>query len=105
VKYCAAIAKQIPKSKPSGNHSSAFDLSIEQVEIGFKSSLDGVSLVDAALRQKLGITVLAVQQSSGEMTLTLPPDYIIRGGDIVIALGSREGLNALRELGRGTLAS
>ena len=86
-------------------HSSAFDLSIEQVEIDSKSSLDGVSLVDAALRQKLGVTVLAVQQSSGEMTLTLPPDYIIRGGDIVVALGSREGLNALRELGRGTLAS
>ena len=86
-------------------HSSAFDLSIEQVKIDSKSSLDGVSLMDAALRQKLGVTVLAVQQSSGEMTLTLPPDYIIRGGDIVVALGSREGLNALRELGRGTLAS
>ena len=85
-------------------HSSAFDLSIEQVEIDSKSSLDGVSLMDAALRQKLGVTVLAVQQSSGEMTLTLPPDYIIRGGDIVIALGNKEGLNTLRELGRSTLA-
>lgn len=82
-------------------HSSAFDLSIEQVEIGFKSSLDGVSLIEAALRQKLGVTVLAVQQFSGEMTLTLPPDHIIRGGDIVIALGGIEGLNALRKLGIG----
>jgi voltage-gated potassium channel len=86
-------------------HSSAFDLSIEQVEIGFKSSLDGVSLLDAALRQKLGVTVLAVQQSTGEMILTLDPDYIIMGGDIVVALGNREGLNALRELGKGMLAS
>lgn len=82
-------------------HSSAFDLSIEQVEIGFKSSLDGVSLIEAALRQKLGVTVLAVQQFSGEMTLTLSPDHIIRGGDIVIALGSTEGLNALRKLSLG----
>ncbi|MEA1867427.1 MAG: NAD-binding protein, partial [Thermodesulfobacteriota bacterium] len=86
-------------------HSSAFDLGIEQMEIDSKSALDGVSLIDAALRQKLGVTVLAVQQSTGEMTLTLPSDHIIRGGDIVVALGNREGLIALRELGRGTLAS
>jgi voltage-gated potassium channel len=86
-------------------HSSAFDLRIEQVEIDSKSSLDGVSLVDAALRQKLGVTVLAVQQSSGGLTLTLDPQHIIRGDDILVALGSREGLNALRELGRGALDS
>ncbi|MBW1719520.1 MAG: potassium channel protein [Deltaproteobacteria bacterium] len=86
-------------------HSPAFELSIEQVEIDSKSSLNGVSLIDSALRQKLGVTVLAVRQSTGEMTLTLPPDYIISGGDIVVALGSREGLNSLRELGRGMLDS
>jgi len=85
-------------------HSSAFDLSIEQMEIGFKSSLDGVSLMDAALRQKLGVTVLAVQQSAGGMILSLDPDYVIKGGDIIVALGNREGLNALRELGKDMLA-
>lgn len=86
-------------------HSSTFDLSIEQLEIGFKSSLDGVSLLDAALRQKLGVTVLAVQQSTGEMILSLDPGYVIKGGDIIVALGNREGLNALRELGKDTFAS
>ena len=79
-------------------HSSTLDLAIEQVEIVFKSSLDGVSLLDAALRQKLGVTVLAVQQSGGEMILSLDPGYVIKGGDILVALGNRKGLDALREL-------
>ena len=79
-------------------HSSTLDLAIEQVEIVFKSSLDGVSLLDAALRQKLGVTVLAVQQSGGEMILSLDPGYVIKSGDILVALGNRKGLDALREL-------
>ncbi len=79
-------------------HSSAFDLSIEQIEIHQGSDLDSVTPRQVALREKTGVTVLAVQQSTGEMMLTLSPDYTFQAGDIIVALGSRKGLDKVRRL-------
>lgn len=79
-------------------HSTTLNLSIEQVEIDIGSSLDGFSLKDAAVRQMTGTTILAVQQMDDEMVVSPGPDYVVKGGDIVVALGDAGGLKALRGL-------
>ncbi|MGB9712022.1 MAG: potassium channel family protein [Dissulfurimicrobium sp.] len=79
-------------------HSSDLGISIEQIVVNAGSAVDGVTIRDIGLRQKTGVTVLAVQKLADSMILGPDPDYILKAGDIVIALGSEKGLNELRTL-------
>ena len=74
-------------------HSSTLGISIEQIAINAGSAVDGLTLKDIGIRQKTGVTVLAIQKLKDNMILGPDPDYILRAGDIVIALGSEKGLN------------
>ncbi|HID97263.1 MAG TPA: potassium channel protein [Thermodesulfobacteriaceae bacterium] len=79
-------------------HSSELDLGLEQITVAPDSQLDGVSLMEADVRRKTGTTILAVKHPSGEMIMPLTPNHVFRGGDVVIAIGSRDGLNSLKSL-------
>ncbi|MDA8162500.1 MAG: potassium channel protein [Desulfobacteraceae bacterium] len=81
-------------------HSSVFDIFIEEVTIDAKSAIDGLSLQDAGLRQKTGVTVLAIQKLANKMILSPDPHYILKGGDAVITLGSQKGLAEFRLLAK-----
>ena len=78
-------------------HSTRFGLSIEQVEIASGSILTGKSLKDAALRQQYGVTILAVQDPAKELILSPGPDFQLKEGLILVALGSSEALVRLKE--------
>ncbi|MEF3168210.1 MAG: NAD-binding protein [Deltaproteobacteria bacterium] len=81
--------------------STALDLAIEQIDISPGSPLSGKSIKDADLRQKTGVTILAVQPPARQMIASPSPDYVIGEGDVIIALGNAEGLAALRNLSSG----
>jgi voltage-gated potassium channel len=83
-------------------HSVSFDLCIEQVEMGQGCPFEGLSLRDAAVRQKTGVTVLAVQRPADKMILGPGPGYVLTAGDVVIALGDRKGLASFKVLAKGT---
>ncbi len=78
-------------------HATGFNLQIEQIEIKEGSYLDGLSLQQASLRQKTGASVLAVQREDKEMVVSPPPDFVLRAGDIIVALGSAKALQSLNE--------
>lgn len=81
-------------------HSSTFDMFIEDVIIGAGSAIDGLTLQEIGLRQKTGVTVLAIQKLADKMILSPDPHYVLKGGDAVIALGSQKGLNEFRLLAK-----
>ncbi len=79
-------------------HSPDFDLRVEQLEILPGSRLDGVTLMQANIRKMTGATVLAVQQLADKMIFGPDPNYMLRGGDIMVALGREKEIASLKEL-------
>ncbi len=79
-------------------HSTSFNLCIEQVGIERGSPLDGVNLQKAAVRQQTGCTVLAVQRSDGNMIVSPDSHLVLAEGDILVTLGTAEGIKILKGL-------
>ena len=79
-------------------HSTTLDLTIEQVRVEPHSKLDGITLKDAALRQKAGVTVLAIHKPSGQLLCALDPKFVLTGGDVMVAMGDQKGLEQLKAL-------
>lgn len=75
-------------------------LSIGWVDVPDGSVLGGRSLGDADVRAKTGCTVVAAIR--GVDTTTAPgPEHMVRPGDVLVAVGTPEGLDDLRSLLRG----
>jgi voltage-gated potassium channel len=73
------------------------DLSMEQVRVPGMSPYIGKSLVDAGLRQKFGVIIVAIKRSGGAMEFNPAPEAVIRSGDEMIVLGRPENVKALEE--------
>jgi voltage-gated potassium channel len=71
------------------------ELNMEQVRISEDSALAGRSIVDASLRQRFGVVVVAIQRNDGRMEFNPPPDAAMQAGDHLVVLGH---IDKLREL-------
>ena len=77
-------------------HGTEEDLVLEEVVVMPAGPLDGRSLRELQMRERHGVTVLAVQ-SHGKATNTRPePDTKLAAGDLLVVIASRSALNALR---------
>lgn len=77
--------------------SAHLDLSMEQVRITPGSPLVGRSLVEANIRQKFGVIVVAIRRMEGAMEFNPPPEASLRAGDELVVLGRPEQVKALEE--------
>ncbi len=73
-------------------HSTDMALQMEELVVGHGSELDGVTLKDSGIRQKLNLIILAVKRSTGEMIFNPEADTMINLGDTLIALGTRDSM-------------
>lgn len=73
------------------------DLSMEQVHIREGSGLVGQTILDAGIRQKYGVIVVAIRRTDGTMDFNPPHDATIRAGDEMVVLGRPESVKALGE--------
>jgi len=73
------------------------DLSMEQVHISHGSSLVGRSIVDAGIRQKFGVIIVAIKRADGAMEFNPPPEAVIRAGDELVVLGGPQSVKSLEE--------
>jgi voltage-gated potassium channel len=73
------------------------DLSMEQVRIRSDSAFAGKSILEANLRQRFGVIVVAIKRSTGQMEFNPAPDAVIRAGDELVVLGRMESVKALEE--------
>jgi len=76
-------------------HCADFDLSVEQIEIKESSVMIGKTIKELDIRQKTGVTLLAVKRKSDGVMASVGPDYIFQKGDLIITLGSTEGIDKL----------
>jgi voltage-gated potassium channel len=73
------------------------DLSMEQVRIRTSSPLAGRTILDAGVRQRFGVIVVAIRRTDGAMDFNPPPESVIREGGDLIVLGRPESVKALEE--------
>ena len=75
-------------------------LSIEWIPIGSTSPAAGTTIADGKLRTRTGASVVAVLR--GETTIPAPgPEVSFQPRDVVVAVGTTEGLRALRAILQG----
>lgn len=75
------------------------DLTLEEVPVEPEGELDGVPLRDAGIRERFGVTVLAVRHGDGREALdTHPsPTLVLEGGDVLVVLGGEDDVDAIRD--------
>ena len=73
------------------------DLSMEQVRIQERSGLVGQTIVDAGIRQKFGVIIVAIRRADGTMDFNPSPDAMIQAGDEMVVLGRPESVKTLGE--------
>jgi len=73
------------------------DLSMEQVKIVEGSPLVGQTIVEAGIRQKFGLIVVAIRRAEGTMDFNPSPESVIRAGDELVVLGRPQSVKALEE--------
>lgn len=67
-------------------------LALEEVRIEDGSPLIGRTLESAAIRNRYGVIIVAVKQTSGKMAFNPEAGFVLARGDIVIAIGEDEAL-------------
>ena len=72
-------------------------LAIEWIDLGSTSPMIGRTIGDGAFRTKTGCSVVAVIR--GDDSVPAPgPEFRFERGDVAVAVGTRQGLDSLREL-------
>jgi voltage-gated potassium channel len=72
-----------------------FELSMEEITIGKGSSLVGQSIINANLRSRFGVVVVAIQRNDRRMDFNPEPDATMFEGDKLVVLGRPESLKSL----------
>jgi len=81
-------------------HDEELELWLEELPVGIESPLDGRAIGSANIRGATGANIVALRQRTGKLTVAPLPETVVQAGDILIALGTRAQLSALRELTR-----
>ncbi len=63
------------------------ELAMEQVSIAAGSGLAGRTILEANVRQRFGVIVVAIQREGGHMDFNPPHDAVMRAGDELVVLG------------------
>ncbi|WP_328452387.1 MULTISPECIES: cation:proton antiporter regulatory subunit [unclassified Amycolatopsis] len=68
-------------------------ISTRQLPIKQSGPFDGRTLGDTAMRTRTGVSVVAVARA-GQVHPSPTPDFTLTGGDLLVAVGTGEGLEA-----------
>lgn len=78
-------------------HSDDLEMWLEEIRVGPESSLAETPMHETQLREKAGITVLAVRRADGGMIINPRADVVLHIGDTLIVLGARADLDRVGE--------
>lgn len=91
------LANQLANKKVIDYFSVSGNIDIAQIKV--PEAFFGKKLLDTQLRQKWGISVIAIQ--TGNRTIeTIDPNFVFHQGDIIIVIGSNENIRRFEELNR-----
>jgi voltage-gated potassium channel len=77
------------------------ELQIEEITVSVNSELAGKSLIDSGVRQSMGIIIVGIKQTDGQMTFNPPPGKVIEPNSVLIILGQRKAISQLEIIARG----
>jgi voltage-gated potassium channel len=80
------------------------NVGIEQLRVPQSSGLASKSLEELQIRKELGVIVLAIRKSDGQMLFNPPADAAIDGGDYLIVMGEAANLRRLEQVLTGVRA-
>ncbi|WP_029459031.1 potassium channel family protein [Solidesulfovibrio alcoholivorans] len=76
----------------------AIDLQMEELQVTEHSEIVDKSLIDAALRPRFNLIVIAIKKASGEMQFNPQAQAMLEAGDTMILVGSRDNLDSLQAI-------
>ena len=76
----------------------AIDLQMEELQVTEQSEIVDKSLIDAALRPRFNLIVIAIKKASGEMQFNPQAQAVLEAGDTMILVGSRDNLDSLQAI-------
>jgi voltage-gated potassium channel len=79
-------------------HDASIEFRLEEIEVPKGSPLDGRSLAEAQVRDRTGVMVLAMREPDGEFLANPAGDSLVHAGQVLIAIGTGDQLDALIEL-------
>jgi voltage-gated potassium channel len=79
-------------------HDEELELWLEEITVAIASKLDGCAVYASDIRRSTGANIVAVRQRTGRLLAAPTPDTKLQAGDIIVALGTRAQLVALREM-------
>jgi voltage-gated potassium channel len=74
------------------------DLRFEEIEITRTCPQAGRTIRDTRVRHETGALIVALRKADGTFDTTPDPDAVLNPGDVLIAVGTQQELNALEEL-------
>jgi len=78
------------------------ELQIEEIAIAANSKLAGKTLIDSGIRQSMGIIIVGIKQTDGQMLFNPPPASRIEPNSVLIVLGERLAINQLEVVAGGS---
>jgi voltage-gated potassium channel len=76
------------------------ELQMEQAMVQKGCKLDGLTVGEAALRERCDVLVVAIQRADGKMHFNPPPEARMTHGERLVVLGNRKSLDKLEVLAR-----
>ena len=73
-------------------------LRFDDVEVRQGTRYDGQTLREAAIRDKANVLVVAIRGSDGRFVYNPPAEQAIQSGSYIVVLGTRDGVQRLREM-------
>jgi len=78
------------------------ELAMEEIAVAPTSTLANASILNANLRQRFGVIVVAIQRQNRQMDFNPEPDTAMRPGDKLVVLGRPESLKRLEQEAAGS---
>ena len=79
-------------------HQANIELKLEELLVGEKSKLNGVSLINSGIRKDMNVIIVAIRKKGGEMVFNPSSETLIEAGNTLIALGPGKDLDRLSDI-------
>jgi voltage-gated potassium channel len=76
----------------------AVDLQMEELLIESDSEIVDKNLIEAEIRPRFNLIVIAIKKASGEMIFNPQPQSVLEAGDTMVLVGKKDNLDHLRDI-------
>jgi len=79
-------------------HQANIELKLEELLVGERSGLNGISLINSGIRKHMNVIIVAIRKKGGEMIFNPSSETLIEAGNTLIALGPANDLDRLSKM-------